>query len=103
MIAFIQTAWGGYQDMIRIENEKMLLMINVNFFFPASKNTVTKLLKLMRENDNEYKLSITLDKLVCSLDAFSKADYVSASFRKRLRRNIDVIAIFNGLYGGIHD
>ena len=45
MIAYLERQDGGYQDRIKIENNRFLMIINVTWWFPDTKARLNKLLK----------------------------------------------------------
>ena len=100
MVSYIVGGIGGYQDVVRIENNCFLLCVNICRWFPESKQKLTQLLKLIYHNDNSNETGPILDRIVKYLTDFSKQEYVNDRLRRRLEKNIEQIKIFNGLYGG---
>ena len=102
MISFIPGIDGGYTSKIKVENNSMLLIINITWWFPNTKKNISHLCKIMYQNQVRYEFGDVMDLIIKDLYDYrnTAAMLGSISIAKKINKNIDYLKIINGLYGG---
>lgn len=102
MICYLPVVSGGCISKIKVENNSMLLIINISWWFPNTKANITKLFKLMYQNQERYELGDIIDKLIIDLYEYQDTCRLVGDNLtiKKLDKNINYLKVLNGLYGG---
>lgn len=86
-------------DVIKIFADSYILHIYVGRWFPNTKPRLTKLLKLMYENDRANDLETIMMLLLNKLNHMHDNPQADAYYRRLINNNIKTIKVFNGLHG----
>lgn len=102
MICFIPGVGDGYTSKIKVENNSMLLIINISWWFPNTKKNISHLCKIMYQNQDRYEFGDVIDHVIKELYGCRKTADICGRMDivKKLDKNIEHLKVINGLYGG---
>lgn len=86
-------------NVIEILADSYILHIYVGRWFPNTKPRLTKLLKLMYENDRYNDADLIIPLLLHKLNQMHDNPQADAYYRRLISNNIKTIKIYNGLHG----
>lgn len=86
-------------DVIEILADSYILHIYVGKWFPNTKPRLTRLLKLMYENDRAHDADLIIPLLLKKLNQMHDNPQADAYYRRLISNNIKTIKVYNGLHG----
>lgn len=86
-------------DVIEILADSYILHIYVGKWFPNTKPRLTKLLRIMLENDRAHDADLIIPLLLKKLNQMHDNPQADGYYRRLISNNIKTIKVFNGLHG----